>query len=213
MARNLIKKLLGLSNKGVLTKDELFKLIRKKDLVIVPLLEKNQIGEISTDLRIGTDFLALHQGREAYIDTTEDVIQKRPIKSHFTETRRKIGEHFLLHPSQPVLFSTLEYIKLPNDVYAVLSLRSSFSRLGLTISTIVQPGYCGCFSVEIVNTGNTPIRLVSGARFIQARFIRIEKPSNYFQSERKYTCQVRPMPSKANEDIELNKLNNLYKTK
>ncbi len=89
MARNLIKKVLGLSNKGVLTKEDLDKLIRKKDLVIVPLLEKNQIGEISTDLRIGTDFLALHQGREAYIDTTEDEIQKRPIKSHFTETRRK----------------------------------------------------------------------------------------------------------------------------
>lgn len=213
MARNVIKKLLGLSNKGILTKDELNKLIQKKEITIVPLLEQSQIGEISIDLRIGTDFLALHQGREAFIDTTKDEIQTRPIKSHFTETRRRIGEHFLLHPAQPVLFSTLEYIKLPNNVYAVLSLRSSYSRLGLTISTIVQPGYCGCFSIEIVNSGNTPIKLVSGARFIQARFIRIENPSNYFQSERKYTCQVRPMPSKANEDIELNKLNNLYKTK
>jgi dCTP deaminase len=213
MARNVIKKLLGLSNKGILTKDELNKLIQKKEITIVPLLEQSQIGEISIDLRIGTDFLALHQGREAFIDTTKDEIQTRPIKSHFTETRRRIGEHFLLHPSQPVLFSTLEYIKLPNNVYVVLSLRSSYSRLGLTISTIVQPGYCGCFSIEIVNSGNTPIKLVSGARFIQARFIRIENPSNYFQSERKYTCQVRPMPSKANEDIELNKLNNLYKTK
>lgn len=213
MARNVIKKLLGLSNKGILAKDELIKLIQKKEITIVPLLEQSQIGEISIDLRIGTDFLALHQGREAFIDTTKDEIQTRPIKSHFTETRRRIGEHFLLHPSQPVLFSTLEYVKLPNNVYVVLSLRSSYSRLGLTISTIVQPGYCGCFSIEIVNSGNTPIKLVSGARFIQARFIRIENPSNYFQSERKYTCQVRPMPSKANEDYELKKLNDLYSTK
>jgi dCTP deaminase len=213
MARNIIKKLLGLSNKGILAKDELIKLIQKKEITIVPILEESQIGEISIDLRIGTDFLALHQGREAFIDTTKDEIQTRPIKSHFTETRRRIGEHFLLHPSQPVLFSTLEYVKLPNNVYVVLSLRSSYSRLGLTISTIVQPGYCGCFSIEIVNSGNTPIKLVSGARFIQARFIRIENPSNYFQSERKYTCQVRPMPSKANEDYELKKLNDLYSTK
>ena len=213
MARNVIKKLLGLSNKGILAKDELIKLIQKKEITIVPLLEQSQIGEISIDLRIGTDFLALHQGREAFIDTTKDEIQTRPIKSHFTETRRRIGEHFLLHPSQPVLFSTLEYVKLPNNVYVVLSLRNSYSRLGLTISTIVQPGYCGCFSIEIVNSGNTPIKLVSGARFIQARFIRIENPSNYFQSERKYTCQVRPMPSKANEDYELKKLNDLYSTK
>lgn len=210
MAKYMIKRLLGINSKGILNKSELEKLIKKNELTIVPLLEKNQIGEISTDLRIGTDFLVLHQGREAFIDTTKDVLEKRPIKSHFTETRRKIGEHFLIHPAQPVLFSTLEYIKLPNDIYAVLSLRSSFSRLGLTISTIVQPGYCGCFSVEIVNTGNTPIKLMSGARFIQARFIRIDKPSNYFTTERKYTCQVRPMPSKANEDDELELLNKLY---
>jgi dCTP deaminase len=210
MAKYMIKRLLGINSKGILNKSELEKLIKKNQLTIVPLLEQNQIGEISTDLRIGTDFLVLHQGREAFIDTTKDVLEKRPIKSHFTETRRKIGEHFLIHPAQPVLFSTLEYIKLPNDIYAVLSLRSSFSRLGLTISTIVQPGYCGCFSVEIVNTGNTPIKLMSGARFIQARFIRIDKPSNYFTTERKYTCQVRPMPSKANEDKELELLNKLY---
>lgn len=206
MANNFIRRALGLKTNGTLTKEELKKLIKKKELTIVPLLEDNQIGEVSIDLRIGTDFLALHQGREAYIDTTEDKIEKRPIKSHFTETRRKIGESFLLHPSQPILFSTLEYLKLPSDVYAILSLRSSYSRLGLTISTIVQPGYCGCISVEIVNSGNTPIKVMAGARFIQARFVRLNNHSDYFNSTRKYTCQVRPVASKANEDEELIKL-------
>lgn len=193
-------------NKGIIIKSELEKLIEEKHLTIVPLLEKNQIGEITVDLRIGTDFLAMHQGREAYIDTTDNKITKRPIRSHFTETRRKLGETFLLHPSQPVLFSTLEYIKLPKNVYAVLTLRSSYSRLGLTISTIVQPGYCGCVSVEIVNSGNTPINIICGSRFLQARFIKINENLEYFNSHRKYTCQVRPLASKANEDEELKTL-------
>lgn len=206
MARNFIKRILKKDNLGTLTKIDLQEAINKKELTIVPLLDESQIGEISVDLRVGTDFLALHQGREAYIDTTEDIIEKRPIKSHFTETRRKIGESFLLHPLQPILFSTIEYLKLPSNVYAILSLRSSYSRLGLTISTIVQPGYCGCVSVEIVNSGNTPIKIMVGARFIQARFVRIANNSNYFNSTRKYTCQVRPMASKANEDEELIKL-------
>lgn len=206
MARNFIKRILRKDDLGTLTKIDIQKAINKKELTIVPLLDESQIGEISVDLRVGTDFLALHQGREAYIDTTEDVIEKRPIKSHFTETRRKLGESFLLHPLQPILFSTIEYLKLPPNVYAILSLRSSYSRLGLTISTIVQPGYCGCVSVEIVNSGNTPIKIMVGARFIQARFVRISNNSNYFNSTRKYTCQVRPMASKANEDEELVKL-------
>lgn len=211
MARNFIKRAFGLEKNGTLTNIELLKLIKNKTLTIVPLLEKDQIGEVSIDLRIGTDFLSQHQGREAFIDTTQDEIEKRSIKSHFTETRRKLGETFLLHPSQPILFSTLEYIKLPSNVYAILSLRSSYSRLGLTISTIIQPGYCGCVSVEVVNNGNTPIQIMAGARFLQARFIRLNEKLNYFNGVRKYTCQVRPVASKANEDSDLKKLIKLNK--
>lgn len=206
MAINIIRKFLRLTKTGTLTKCEIEKLIKRKQLIIEPLLEESQIGEVSVDLRIGTDFLTLHQGRQAYIDTTQNLIEKRSIKSHFTETRRRVGEGFLLHPSQPILFSTLEYLKLPDDVYAILSLRSSYSRLGLTISTIIQPGYCGCASIEVVNSGNTPIKILAGARFVQARFVRLKETSEYFKTHRKYTCQVRPMASKANEDEELKKL-------
>lgn len=206
MGRNIIKRIIGIESNGILTKKEIEKLIINKKLTIEPLLDKNQIGEISVDLRIGTDFLTLHQGRQAYIDTTQDLIEKRPIKSHFTETRRRVGESFLLHPSQPILFSTLEYLKLPDDIYAILSLRSSYSRLGLTISTIIQPGYCGCASIEVVNSGNTPIKVLAGARFVQIRFIKLNEKSEYFKTHRKYSCQVRPVASKANEDEELIKL-------
>lgn len=194
---------------GTILKKEILRLIKSKKLVVSPLLDENQIGEMTMDLRVGTDFLTLHQGREAYIDTTVDEINKRPIKSHFTETRRKLGETFLLHPSQTILFSTLEYIKLPNNVFAVLSMRSSYSRLGLTVSTLFQPGYCGCFSVELVNTGNTAIKIMSGSRIVQARFVRLKNTSNYFSSQRKYSCQVRPVPSRANEDVELQLLSKL----
>lgn len=191
---------------SIITKEELRKLIEEKSLVITPVLDESQFGEITFDFRVGMDFLTQHQGRNAYIDTTKNSNITRSIKSSYTETRRKLGEEFLIHPSQPTLFSTLEYLKLPTDVYAVLNLRSSYSRLGLSISTIVQPGYCGCLSVEIVNAGNTSIKILTGTRFLQARFFKVPENTDYFSSTRKYTCQVRPMPSKANEDDELTKL-------
>lgn len=191
---------------SIITKEELSKLIENKSIVITPILDENQFGEITFDFRIGTDFLTQHQGRNAYIDTTKNSNITRSIKSSYTETRRKLGKEFLIHPSQPTLFSTLEYVKLPTDIYAVLNLRSSYSRLGLSISTIVQPGYCGCLSVEIVNSGNTSINILTGTRFLQARFFKVSEGTDYFSSTRKYTCQVRPMPSKANEDEDLEKL-------
>ncbi|MBD3905992.1 dCTP deaminase [Chryseobacterium sp. Ch-15] len=191
---------------SLIVKEELKKLLENRELIITPILEEKQFGEISFDFRIGTDFLTQHQGRNAFIDTTKNNNITRSIKSSYTETRRKLGEEFLIHPSQPTLFSTLEYVKLPKNIYAVLNLRSSYSRLGLSISTIVQPGYCGCLSVEIVNSGNTSLNILTGTRFLQARFFKISENTEYFSSERKYACQVRPVSSKANEDEDLEKL-------
>ncbi|AZA72484.1 MULTISPECIES: dCTP deaminase [Chryseobacterium] len=191
---------------SLIVKEELKKLLENRELIITPILDEKQFGEISFDFRIGTDFLTQHQGRNAFIDTTKNNNITRSIKSSYTETRRKLGEEFLIHPSQPTLFSTLEYVKLPKNIYAVLNLRSSYSRLGLSISTIVQPGYCGCLSVEIVNSGNTSLNILTGTRFLQARFFKISENTEYFSSERKYACQVRPVSSKANEDEDLEKL-------
>lgn len=208
----LMKKPQQINTNGLIVKDKLLSLLETNAITIDPLLESDQIGPISTDLRVGTDFLALIQGRDEFIDATSNDISNRPIKGHFAETRRKLGESFLFHPGQTILFSTLEYIKLPGNVYAELSLRSSYNRLGLHLSTIIQPGYCGCASVEIVNSSNTTIKILSGSRLLQARFYWIESDQKYFNdNERKYSCQVRPVSSKANEDYDLKKLLSLNK--
>jgi dCTP deaminase len=194
------------SNTSLLLKEDITKMIESEELHISPLLEKSQIGEISIDFRIGTDFLTSQQGREPYIDASSNDFDKRPIRSFFTETRRRVGEPFLFHPNQVILFSTLEYTRLPANVFGVLSTRSSYSRLGMTVSTIVQPGYCGCVSVEVIYSGNTPVKVLCGTRFVQMRLYLIERATDYFSFSRKYVCQVRPIASKANEDIELIKL-------
>jgi len=73
----------------------------------------------------------------------------------------------------------------------------------------VQPGYCGCLSLELTNNNNNALKLRVGAAIIQARFYRFEKEVDYFNIVRKYACQVRPVPSKANSDIELEILKKL----
>jgi dCTP deaminase len=192
-----------------LTKERLLKLYKDNELIIKPLLSNEQFGEISLDLRLGSDFLVSIQGREPFIDTTGDSYS-RPISSFFQETKRLIGESFYLHPHQTVLCSSLEYLKLPNNIFLTLSSRSSYSRLGLSISAIVQPGYCGCIPIELTNNSNNPIKLLVGASILQARFFELSSDTNYFNTNRKYTCQVRPIASKISKDEEIDKLLNLF---
>ena len=135
-----------------LAKPQIEELISSKKLIIKPLLEEKQVGEISIDFRLGYDFLVSIQGRNPYINASLNEPDHFPLSGFFQETRRRIGETFLLHPNQTILTSSLEYIKMPNNVFGVLNMRSSYLRLGISLSTIVQPGYCGCFSLELTNT-------------------------------------------------------------
>ncbi len=195
----------GISKKTItmyLNKKKILKLIEEKDLIIRPLLDKSkQVGEISIDLRLGTDFLVSFLGREPFIDVSGHP-KSKPIKNFFGSTRRRFGETFLLHPNQTVLCSSLEYIKMPEDVFAVLNMRSSYARLGLTLATIVQAGYSGCFSIELTNVNHNPIRLRVGARIFHARFFKGDE-MKYLSGDRKYICQVRPIVSKADIDTDL----------
>lgn len=194
-----------------LTKEKITKLIEENEFIVRPLLNKDkQIGAMSLDLRLGTDFLVSFLGREPYIDVSKSSFD-RPIRNFFAPTRRKVGETFILHPHQTVLCSSLEYIRFPNNIGADLFMRSSYTRLGLSLSTMIQAGYCGCLSIELTNTNNNPVQLRVGARIFQAKLFKLDTETNYDYPNRKYVCQVRPEVSKANLDLELDILDKFYK--
>lgn len=175
-------------------------------LWIEPLLDEGQIGEVTTDLRLGYDFLVSIVTRRPFIGVARDDMGFRSVASYFQPTRRELGERFILYPDQVVLTTTLEYVALPSDVYADLLTRSSYTRLGIAVNTLVQPGYRGCFSVELFNHGNNPVELVVGAKMFQMRLTKLPGPLPYGGVERKYFGNVRPTPSRAAEDDDLPRL-------
>lgn len=200
---------------GCLSKTHIKELIESKQLYIRPLLSENQIGEVGIDFRLGYDFLVSVQGREAYINASKndwmDGRAQRNVKQFFQSTRRQIGETFILHPHQTVLAVTLEYVKVPDDCVLMLYMRSSYSRLGITISTIAQPGFCGCLSLELTNNNYNPINLAVGARILQGIFYKVSSATTYFHSAgRKYVCNVRPETSAVINDSDLDVLNQLW---
>lgn len=196
----------------LLTYDRILASLDSKDaesLYLDPLLNRDQVGSISVDLRLGYDFtVSILTRRSAIEPYPAENIRKRGIPSYFQETRRRLGERFILYPHQVVLTTTVEYLSLPKNIYAAISIRSSYGRLGIGVTTIMQPGWRGTIPLELFNHGNTPIEMVVGSCVCQAMFYEIEQSMDYVRvgSTRKYFGTVRPSVSKADHDDELAQL-------
>lgn len=195
-----------------LNKNEINKALAEKQLHIRPLLDQNQVTNISVDLRLGCDFLVSIKCRDPFIDATREHDAYENVYKFYQETRRQIGETFFLHPNQTIMASTLEYVKLPNNLMATIDVRSSYARLGLTMNSFLEPGYCGCISVVLTNTSMNPIKLAVGARIFTIKFSKVSDDTPpYFSTKRKYMCQVRPVMSNISDDKDLNILESIRK--
>jgi len=177
-------------------------------IFIDPLLsKKKQIGEVTIDLRLGYDFLVSILTRKPYIEISQrDEHFRRGVSTYFQVTRRDLGDKFVLYPNQVVLTTTLEYVSLPSNIYADILSRSSYTRLGIHLNTMVQPGFRGCISIELFNQSNNPVELIVGSRILQARFFKIGNSTQYMGDlgeKRKYYGNVRPTVSKAESDKDI----------
>jgi dCTP deaminase len=137
-------------------------------LVIMPLLDsEKQIGAASIDVRLGTQFRILRRTEGAGIDPA------RQLHALLERAEERVavafGEPLWLHPGQFVLGATLEYLRFPPNLGAYLVGRSSWGRVGLLVATaiMVQPGFAGCLTLELVNHGESPIALYAGSRIAQ----------------------------------------------
>src|SRR3989338_8921219 len=95
----------------ILSDRDIKKVIKNKHLVFEPKLKPDQIGPASIDLKLGSVFKVFNTEKESLLDI------KKGLPKHFTKTYRlKKGERFILHPNNYILASTLEYMKIPDDL-------------------------------------------------------------------------------------------------
>lgn len=184
--------------------------IEEESIFIDPILDSDQIGAVSVDIRLGYDFFVSILTRKPFIQLAPSQDSPlRSVASYFQETRREFGEKFILYPNQTVISTSLEYLSLPSNVYADLLTRSSYNRLGISLNTMIQPGFRGCFPIELHNNGNNAIELIVGSRLFQARFFRIDGNVTYFENARKYYGDIRPTVSKADKDNDIERLSRI----
>lgn len=166
-------------------------------IVIDPLDEKN-IQPSSVDLHIDNLFRVFRNDTTPFIDPKEN-------QEDLTElVEVKDAGAFILHPGEFVLGSTLERVKLPDDLVARLEGKSSLGRLGLLIHStagFVDAGWDGHLTLELSNVANLPIALYPGMKIGQISFLQMttaaQRPYGSATVGSKYQGQRGPTPSRA----------------
>jgi len=116
---------------------------------------------------------------------------------------------FILHPGEFVLGSTLERVRLPDDLVARLEGKSSLGRLGLLIHStagFIDPGFDGHVTLELSNVANLPITIYYAMKIGQLSFVQMTEPAAtpYGSSSlgSKYQGQRGPTPSRYWQNFE-----------
>jgi dCTP deaminase len=150
----------------------------------------------SVDVRVDRYFRVFHNARYPFIDVREP-------QEDLTEEVEIDTEPFILHPGEFVLGSTLERIRLPDDLVARLEGKSSLGRLGLLIHStagFIDPGWDGHVTLELSNVANLPITIYHGMKIGQLSFVQLSEPAESPYGTgglgSKYQGQRGPTPSR-----------------
>ena len=178
------------------------------DRTIRRLLDEGRIGidpyadellqPSSVDVRVDRLFRVFRNSRYPFIDV------KEPMED-LTELVEVADDEqpFILHPGEFVLGSTLERIRLPDDLVARLEGKSSLGRLGLLIHStagFIDPGWDGHVTLELSNVANLPITIYYGMPIGQLSFVLLTEPAETpYGADKlgsKYQGQRGPTPSR-----------------
>ncbi len=169
----------------ILSDRSIKRLIKEGRLSIEPLKEEN-IQASSIDLTLGEDVIFY---RVDFIDVKagELLVERRTIPE----------EGIVIEPKSFLLATTLEYIRLPEDITAFVEGRSSLGRLGIFIENAgwVDAGFEGQITLELYNANNVPIKLYKGMKICQIVLAKLDQTAER-PYRGKYFGQKGATPSK-----------------
>jgi dCTP deaminase len=129
----------------------------------------------SIDVRLDNKFLVFRNTKRAFIDV------KQPADDFMELIEVGQDEPMFLHPHEFVLGSTIERVKMPDDLVGRLEGRSSLGRLGVVIHSTagyLDPAFEGHVTLEISNLANLPVALYPGMRIGQISFSLMTTPAD-----------------------------------
>jgi dCTP deaminase len=143
--------------------------------IVIDPIGDDCIQPSSVDLHVDRYFRLFRNHTMRVIDVREDLEDLTELVD-IAE-----GDSLILHPGEFVLGSTLERVRLPDDLVARLEGKSSLGRLGLLIHStagFVDAGWDGHLTLELSNVANLPITVYPGMKIGQISFLRMTTPAD-----------------------------------
>lgn len=169
----------------ILSDRTLKKLLGSGELLINPLTDRSIQGA-SIDCRLGNQYLTIDENRMTTLSFDSEIIY-----------REVYGDSIVIPPRSFLLGTTMEYIRLPNNLTAFVEGRSSIGRMGLFIQNAgwIDPGFEGKITLELFNANSLPIELKAGHRVCQLVFCNMDHDADE-PYRGKYQGQDRPVGSR-----------------
>lgn len=156
----------------------------KEQSMITDFIEEN-LNPCTYDLRLG-------EAVKAYEPTNHPVRIGQKVGMETVS-----GETFI-DPGEFLLATTVERVKIPNDLAAQVLGKSSVGRTGLFIHNAghIDPGFEGEITLELFNAGTNPVVLRPGDRIAQLAFIKLEDGECATPYNGRYQNQTGATPSR-----------------
>ncbi|MCU5265840.1 dCTP deaminase [Bacillus cereus] len=149
----------------ILSDKTIVKMLNDELLEITPLT-KEQIQPASVDLRLGSHYLKIREHQVGFMSLDQEI-----------EYEAFESDEIIIPPHSFLLATSMEYVKLPDNLTAFVEGRSSIGRMGLFIQNAgwVDPGFEGQITLELYNANRLPIKLIKGWRICQLVFAEMDQ--------------------------------------
>lgn len=93
----------------------------------------------------------------------------------------RIKQDVLLHPFRRFqIASTVERFQMPYHLVGIVHDKSTWARRGLSVfNTVIEPGWAGWLTLELVYHGWRPLRIPAGAGIAQVIFHETREAASY----------------------------------
>lgn len=140
------------------------------------------LSSFGYDIRLADEF-------KIFKGTSRDLVDPKDLDEKlFVDLKTKVCK---ITPHSFVLARSLEYFKIPRNVFALCTGKSTYARLGVIVNvTPLEPGWEGYLTIEISNTSPSSVKVYSNEGIAQVIFFESEKPCRISYSDRKGRYQA-----------------------
>lgn len=163
----------------------------------------DQLGSCSIDFHLGNTFKIFNHSKYPYIDPRNSSLSSELMKDIIIPN----GDSFIMRPGEFCLATTVESLKIADDLLGRLEGRSSLGRIGIIVHSTAarfDPGWDGIPVLELGNIGVLPVALYPGMKICSFTFEELSSPSDSPYVKRKnakYANQKSPDASRISQEM------------